>query len=353
MVTSTISALTAILAGNLDDTAVLATDDKNANTRKVTVAQLRTQLIAPAITFPSAITVSGDLTVGASTFVVTAATGAVSQSGVFALDKGGGSFNVIGAAVGHTDAQLILLGSYMPTGMADIVAMAIETTLNPQATGNSYGLTIFPLINKFSSGIHDQFASLVVQPPRIGAGAATVSNITSLWVTGGDPTGGVANRALWVDAGLSQFGGPVTVNGAAAFTSTLEVDGTVLFSGVSGLALNFLGATTNYQYLQFWNTGGRMFLGLHGTTVGQIAAGAPAYATVFTTIAATDLALGTGQVTALLIDGSTQGITLSSSLAITGALQLGNAYVATPVTSSGYIIIKDSGGVDRKVMVGT
>ncbi len=36
-----------------------------------------------------------------------------------------------------------------------------------------------------------------------------------------------------------------------------------------------------------------------------------------------------------------------------GALQLGNAFVATPLTSAGYMIIKDSGGVDRKVMVGT
>lgn len=34
-------------------------------------------------------------------------------------------------------------------------------------------------------------------------------------------------------------------------------------------------------------------------------------------------------------------------------LKLGNAYVATPATSAGYMIIKDSGGTDRKVMVGT
>ncbi len=78
---TTITALTAILAGNLDDTAVFAADDANANTRKVTVAQLRTQLLvgltvpaaqvsagtfgAGAYTFPSTLTVTGLLTVNA------------------------------------------------------------------------------------------------------------------------------------------------------------------------------------------------------------------------------------------------------------------------------------------------
>lgn len=43
------------------------------------------------------------------------------------------------------------------------------------------------------------------------------------------------------------------------------------------------------------------------------------------------------------------GIVIASGLALT----VGNAYVATPQTSAGYIIIKDSGGTDRRVMIGT
>lgn len=44
MAVSTITGRGAVLAANLDDTAVLGVDDKNGATRKATVAQLRTQL---------------------------------------------------------------------------------------------------------------------------------------------------------------------------------------------------------------------------------------------------------------------------------------------------------------------
>jgi hypothetical protein len=45
MATKTISSLTEVTAANLDDTAVVPVDDKNADTRKATVAQLRTQIL--------------------------------------------------------------------------------------------------------------------------------------------------------------------------------------------------------------------------------------------------------------------------------------------------------------------
>lgn len=44
MATKTITALTAVSAGNLDDTAVVEVDDKNVQTRKATIAQVRAQI---------------------------------------------------------------------------------------------------------------------------------------------------------------------------------------------------------------------------------------------------------------------------------------------------------------------
>jgi len=64
MTQTTISALTAVLAGNLDDTAVVVVDDKNQATRKATLAQLRTQ-IAADLTTASALTTIGTLVAGA------------------------------------------------------------------------------------------------------------------------------------------------------------------------------------------------------------------------------------------------------------------------------------------------
>lgn len=51
--------------------------------------------------------------------------------------------------------------------------------------------------------------------------------------------------------------------------------------------------------------------------------------------------------------GCGENLNVAGNTKLTGTLQLGNAFVATPATSAGYMIIKDSGGTDRKVMVGT
>lgn len=53
MSTTTITALTAVNASDLDDTALLPVDDNDSHTRKATVAQLRTQLYS-AVTMPAA-----------------------------------------------------------------------------------------------------------------------------------------------------------------------------------------------------------------------------------------------------------------------------------------------------------
>lgn len=45
MATKTYTGLTAVLAGNLDDTAIVPLNDKNGNTRKATIAQLRTSIL--------------------------------------------------------------------------------------------------------------------------------------------------------------------------------------------------------------------------------------------------------------------------------------------------------------------
>ena len=63
MATTTISGLTAVTAGNLTGTAVAAVDDANTNTRKTSLAQLRTNVFAGGTGF----TAADPLTVGAIT----------------------------------------------------------------------------------------------------------------------------------------------------------------------------------------------------------------------------------------------------------------------------------------------
>ena len=63
MATTTISGLTAVTAGNLTGTAVAPVDDSNTNTRKTSLAQLRTNVFAGGTGF----TAADPLTVGAIT----------------------------------------------------------------------------------------------------------------------------------------------------------------------------------------------------------------------------------------------------------------------------------------------
>jgi hypothetical protein len=75
--TSTVAALTLVLAINLTDAAVFPTDDANGNTRKATIAQMRTQLNTGPQIFTSTISVAGTSTLQAVTatgITVTAAT---------------------------------------------------------------------------------------------------------------------------------------------------------------------------------------------------------------------------------------------------------------------------------------
>jgi hypothetical protein len=65
--TSTIAALTLVLAANLTDAAVFPTDDANGNTRKATIAQMRTQLNTGPQIFTSTISVSGTSTLATVT----------------------------------------------------------------------------------------------------------------------------------------------------------------------------------------------------------------------------------------------------------------------------------------------
>jgi hypothetical protein len=79
--TSTIAALTLVLAINLTDAAVFPTDDANGNTRKATIAQMRTQLNTGAQIFTTSVSVGTTLTVtGGATAASLTTTGTIKNA---------------------------------------------------------------------------------------------------------------------------------------------------------------------------------------------------------------------------------------------------------------------------------
>lgn len=79
-----------------------------------------------------------------------------------------------------------------------------RVTLNPAAGSDAMGAFILATLNKAGSGTHPDFVGLRIDPPNIGAGAAALTNATTLKITGA-PSVGTNQRALWVADGLVQF----------------------------------------------------------------------------------------------------------------------------------------------------
>lgn len=173
-----------------------------------------------AATVTDAITlVVGAAPVGVGTINRTArfGVGSVEFQGV-----GGHSFG----GVGDETAQLYLRGSLAGGNQGLIVA----TTFNPVANASSYGVGTGITINKAASGTHANFDGAFFQPPVVGAGAAQLTNASTVKITGA-PTGATNNYALWI------AGGPTRIQGLGSFTSedkyiTVDTNGNLHVSAI-------------------------------------------------------------------------------------------------------------------------
>jgi hypothetical protein len=184
---------------------------------------------------------------------------------------------------------------------------------------------------------------------------ASGSFVLDFWNGAGSRT----NNLLTISAG-GNLGvlGSVTVNSTTASTSTstgaLVVSGGVgvagavnvggniglsgnftITDGVSGHTLTIDRQTTAQNNYLKWSTAGTQ-----NWVLGSAATGTN-----------TDLELysygASGRVAKF--DYSTKATTLDGALTVTGALQVGNAYVAGAPTATGYIVIKDSTGTSYKI----
>lgn len=104
-------------------------------------------------------------------------------------------------------------------------------------------------------------------------------------------------------------------------------------AGGGGLKIRSYDETTGNAYIDFANTGGRMYLGLNRSTAGGLMTNATAYATVLTTgLGTTNLEFGTNATKRMTIDGTTGAVTLTSALS------------GTTITTTGNNIFNNSGG---------
>ena len=113
-------------------------------------------------------------------------------------------------------------------GSVNAHGLVVDSTLTPPANGSSFAVFLGPTINKAGSGTHADFATFYLDAPAIGAGAAALTNVSTLKIAS-VATGGTNNYALWSAAGVNRFDGnigetanrvPGIYNGATGLDST-------------------------------------------------------------------------------------------------------------------------------------
>ena len=128
MATTTITALTAVTSGNLTGAAVAPVDDSLTNTRKTSLAQLRTNLLAGGTGF----TAADPLVAGAATLGATAITGDSSVAGNLPVTGNVGVNAAANATSATTPFLWVPSTSGTPTGvpsasMGGSVPLVVDT----------------------------------------------------------------------------------------------------------------------------------------------------------------------------------------------------------------------------------
>jgi len=132
-------------------------------------------------------------------------------------------------------------------------------------------------------------------------------------------------------------GGTLSLSGM--LTST-QGNNTQIFSSAT--------ATTGYQFGRMTNTSGGLLWGIEGSAAGTLLAGGATYAGVLTTTTTKNLELGTDQVKAITIDGTTQDVTIANN--ITAANLTSGTY--TPTLTNGTNVASSTAGTGAYMRVG-
>lgn len=157
------------------------------------------------------------------------------------LTASGTGPHVIGSASTSATNQVLLTGSFTPSGGSWSSALALRTTMVAQAGQDASGAVIWPTITKAGSGTHPWVSTLEVDPPTMGGSGSTITNAATLRVAG-SATGASNNYALHVDSGdVYLGGGNATIAGGVNPYLKLNNGTTDSYLQVAGGNLNLYG----------------------------------------------------------------------------------------------------------------
>lgn len=132
-------------------------------------------------------------------------TATIATATITTLNVAGTGPHVIGGS-SSTQDQLRITGTF--TGVANVVGVNLLSTLTAPANGAGYGVQLAPTLNEAASGTHGLFATLNLEAPTIGAGAAALTRAATLNIASA-PSAGTTNHALYVVSGNVFVGGRI------------------------------------------------------------------------------------------------------------------------------------------------
>lgn len=114
-----------------------------------------------------------------------------------------------------TDADDVVQDGYPIDGVPGSIwpgAIGAQVTTNPSANANSLAHQFTATMNKATTGTHALFAANYFAAPTIGAGGATLTEASTVYIAG-PPTAGSSVFSLHVATGIAKFSGAVQVPG--------------------------------------------------------------------------------------------------------------------------------------------
>jgi hypothetical protein len=142
------------------------------------------------------------------------------------LDASGRASIFLGASVYKIDVQDVDGNSLMGYPIDYIVgsiatgSVSASSTVDPNINANGFANDFQATINKAGSGTHPVFATVEIEPPTVGAGAATLTEADTLYISAA-PSGGSSNYAIHVAAGVSKFDGGVQTPAVSSSASSV------------------------------------------------------------------------------------------------------------------------------------
>ncbi len=294
--------------------------------------QFQSSLSGGAYTTPFALTSAGTLTIGGALNANGGITSSPSLSANISV------FNATGTA--NTSAAGIVFGGAATVAIRSLFFGAGATL----PVNESYGNLIVGSapITTPSTGTQALLANEVINPIGTitsGGGTNSITNTASLYV-GGAATATVtgANYAIYVNSGLSRFGGDVTVNGTTTLDSTLSG----ILKATSGIVSTATGDTDYQNPITLTTTGTSGAATFSGDVLNiPQYSGAVYTAGTGLTLTTGTFSVNTSQNISTLSNLTSNGIVTTSggtgALSVTGTTGSGNVVLATSPTFTGTV----------------